>query len=251
MEINKIYNEDVFTFLNNSSNEIFDLIIIDPPYNILDQKWDSFDNDKVYFDFIKKIIDLSFMKLKKNGSLYIFNTARNSAYTLSMAEKRGLKFRNWITWDKNISFYFPKKKYVDIHETILFFTKGNKNTFNYDEIRTPHSKLSLENNENKIWDNFEFYNNKGKLSTDIWRHNSLGYDLKINNKKMIHPSEKPIKIIEKIIKASSNENDLVLDLFSGTGTTSIAAKKLKRNFVGVEINKKYIDIAKRRLSSIK
>ncbi|MDY4787781.1 MAG: site-specific DNA-methyltransferase [Bacilli bacterium] len=251
--MNKIELSDVFDYLDKLEDESIDLAIIDPPYNLNQGEWDQFSSFEKFLDFTERYLEIVFKKLKSNGSLYIFNTARNSAYILLMLEKIGMKYRNWIIWYKRDGFSSCKRKYVNNQETILFFTKTNKYTFNYDEIRESYSsserieaarkKGILKNG--KRW----FPNSKGKLCADVWNYTSVRLTNKENGKtvKQKHPTPKPEALIERMILASSNENDVVLDLFSGTGTTAYVAQKNNRNFTGCESNPEYIKIIEERL----
>ncbi len=193
-------------------------------------------------------------KLKLGGSIYIFNNSRNSGLLISYLENMGLKFQNSIIWYKKDGFSPSKKKYVNNQETILFFTKGNNHKFNYNEIRTEYlSEKRIEAakkngilKDGKRW----FPNENGKMCSDVWEFSS---DRHVNKKlgkikKHIHPTVKPEALIERIIKASSDEGDLVLDLFSGSGTTSIVAKKNNRNYIAIEKDKNYTDFIKERLN---
>jgi len=156
-----------------------------------------------------------------------------------------LTFRNWITWYKKDGFSFTTKKYVNAQETILFYTKGNNYIFNYDDIRIEYtSKERIEHARKKgiIKNGKRWYPNpKGKLCIDVWEFSSYRHNNKVNGKvvKSEHPTPKPEKLIERLILASSNENSTVLDLFSGTGTTSFLANKLGRKFIGCELNREY------------
>ena len=164
--------------------------------------------------------------------------------------QKGLFFKNWITWEKKDGLGYSKKKYATTQETILFFTKNDKNyTFNADDIRIPYdsteriqhaSKKGILKN-GKRW----YPNPNGKLCTDVWHFSSQRHKEKINGKiqKLPHLTPKPIDMIERMIKASSNENDLIMDMFMGIGTTALAAKKLNRNFTGTEKEKEYFSIA--------
>jgi site-specific DNA-methyltransferase (adenine-specific) len=252
-KINKIYNLDCFEFLNQIDNEIVDLAIIDPPYNLNKAKWDTFKSEKDFFDFTFRWIDALIPKLKENGSLYIFNTPYNSAFILAYLVAKGLFFKNWITWDKRDGLGGAKHKYSNGQETILFFTKGENHTFNYDEIRLPyesteriaHAKIKGILKNGKRW----FPNPNGRLCSEVWHITSERHKNKINGKtpKMPHVTPKPLELVERIIKASSNTGDLVLDCFVGIGTTALAAKKLRRNFICSDNNKVYIQLAKRNL----
>jgi len=127
-------------------------------------------------------------------------------------------------------------------------------TFNYENIRIPYnsSKRIILAKEKGILKNGKrwYPNENGKLCTDVWEFSSQRHKNKINGRtqKQIHPTPKPEDMIERMILASSNENDLVLDLFSGTGTTSYVAKKNNRNFIGCEKDSKYINYINRRLN---
>jgi site-specific DNA-methyltransferase (adenine-specific) len=224
MQLNKIYNLDVFKFFENKiDDESIDLAVIDPPYNLKKGKWDTFINEKEFFKFTYKWIDKLIPKLKKNGSLYIFNTPYNSAIILPYLVQKKMFFQNWITWDKRDGLGSAKRKYSNGQETILFFTKSDNHTFNYEAIRTPYdstermqhaSKKGILKN-GKRW----FPNPKGKLCGEVWHFSSERHKNKVNGKtqKMIHATPKPLDMIERIIIASSKQGDLVLDCFMGTG----------------------------------
>ena len=253
MILNKIENKDVFEYLGELNDNSIDLAIIDPPYNQNIDKWDAFKNEKEYFDFTFKWLDLAVAKLKENGSLYLFNNAYNSALVLYYLINKGLKFHNWIVWYKKDGFSPSKSKFVNNQEVILFFSKTENYTFNAESVRIPYmsterikaaeTKGLLKNG--KRW----FPNPNGRLCGDVWEFVSERHTCKVNGKtqKTFHPTPKPEKMIERIIKASSNENDLVLDLFSGSGTTAYMAKRLNRNYTGCENNKEYFNYIEKRL----
>ena len=165
---------------------------------------------------------------------------------------KGLKYRNWITWYKKDGLSVAKKQFCNNQETILFFTKSKEYSFNFDEVRIPYTSPERVNSPKGILKNGKrwFPHPSGKLCPDVWEISSDRHVNKVNGKiiKNIHPSPKPEAMIERMIKASSNEGDLILDLFSGTGTTSVVAKRLKRNFIGCEINQEYFNYAINRLN---
>lgn len=253
---NKIYLEDVFVFLNKLDNKSVDLAVIDPPYNQNIDKWDTFKSEKEFFDFTYKWIDLVIDKLKDNGSLYIYNNAYNSAYILAYLVSKGLKFRNWIVWYKKDGFSPSKTKYVNNQEVILFFTKSDDYTFNSDDIRVPYlstDRISAAVKTGILKNGKRWYPNPdGRLCPDVWEIPSVRLTKKKNGKtvKTFHPTPKPEVMIERIIKASSNKDDLVLDLFSGSGTTAYMAKKLGRDYIGVENNKDYYEYLTKRIDKI-
>ena len=257
IEQNKIYEMDCFDFLSRIKNGTVDLAVIDPPYNMNKADWDTFKSEKDFFDFTFAWIDALIPKLKKNGSLYIFNTPYNSAFILQYLVEKGLNFQNWITWDKRDGMGGARRRFSNGQETIIFFTKGSKHTFNYNAVRVPyesterieHAKKKGILKKGKRW----FPNPKGKLCGEVWHITSARHKNKVNGKvqKMEHATPKPLELVERIITASSNENDVVLDCFVGIGTTAIVAKKLKRNFLCCDSEKDYVKVAKKRLKEVK
>lgn len=257
MEINKVYCEDVFAFLEKLEPESIDLAIIDPPYNLNQCDWDTFDSAEAFMSFTERYLKKVIQALKPTGSLYIFNTAFNSALILNFLYSQGMCYKNWITWYKKDGFSSCRKRYTNNQETILLFTKADKGyTFNCDDVRVPYlsgdrikaaqKKGILKNG--KRW----FPNPNGKLCTDVWEFPSVRLTNKKGGKtvKQKHPTPKPEGMIERMIKASSNKGDLVLDLFSGTGTTAYCAKKLGRRFIACDNNEEYCSIINERLNSI-
>jgi site-specific DNA-methyltransferase (adenine-specific) len=254
---NTAYCMDVNEFLNSQKGEIFDLVIADPPYNQKIAHWDNFSDQKSYFSFIDSWLEDVVKKIKKDGSIYLFNNPFNSAIIFQKLIDMGLIFQNWIIWYKKDGFKPSKRKFVSNQEVILFFTKSNNYIFNYDDIRTPYlstdrmkhaAKVGILKN-GKRW----FPNTNGKLCNDVWEISSERHKQKVNGKviKLEHPTTKPYKLIERIIKASSNKGDLVMDLFSGSGMTSIVAKDLLRNSIACDSNEKYVQNLINKLSIIK
>ncbi|MFA5009318.1 MAG: site-specific DNA-methyltransferase [Candidatus Paceibacterota bacterium] len=253
LEINKIYNLDCFDFLKKVDNNSIDLAVIDPPYNMHKADWDTFRSQKEFLDFTHKWLDLVIDKLKENGSLYVFNTPYNSAFILQYLVSKKMVFQNWITWDKRDGMGASKKKYSNGQETILFFTKSNKHTFNYNDIRLPYESTEriqhaaekgiLKNG--KRW----FPNPKGRFCGEVWHITSERHKRKVNGKtqKMGHLTPKPLDLVERIIKASSKKGDLVLDCFVGSGTTAVAANRLHRNYLCADSDKNYVELSKKNL----
>ena len=251
---NKIIKGDIFNSLKKIDDNSIDLVVADPPYNISIAKWDEFKTKENYFNFMEEWINVVVKKMKENSSIFLYNNEYNSAILIPILEKNGLEYKNWITWVKKDGFSTARKKFVNSQEIILFFTKGSP-IFNYDEIRTPYissermkhaqKKGILKNG--KRW----FPNPKGKLRTNVWEEVSHRHVTKIDGKtqKAQHPTIKPEQQIEVMIKSTTNEGDTVLDIFSGSGTTSVACKKNNRNSIALEKEKKYIKIIKERLQN--
>ena len=191
--------------------------------------WDKSITLKEKHNFNKKWIKLCKEVLKDDGTIWISGTMHN-IYSIGMAlEENGFKIINNITWKKlnpppNISC----KCFVHSTETILWAKKDIKNVkykFNYDLMK------KLNNN---------------KQMKDVWETSLTKPSEKKFGK---HPTQKPIELLEKIILASTNENDLILDPFNGSGTTGIVASKLKRRYIGIEKEKEYLDLTIKRKES--
>lgn len=250
---NRIYHMECLKFLNRVQDGIVDLALIDPPYNMKKAQWDTFKSEADFFTFTFSWIDALIPKLKDNGSIYVFNTPYNSSFILQHLVQRGLNFQSWITWDKRDGIGGAKRRFNGGQETIIFFTKGKNHTFNYNDVRIPYesterirhakSKGILKNG--KRW----FPNPIGKLCGEVWHITSERHKVKVNGKiqKMGHATPKPRELVERIIRASSNENDMVLDCFAGTGTTAVVARKLNRNFLCCDSNKDYVKQARCRV----
>ena len=245
--LNKIHIQDAFDFLKSLPDECVDLAIIDPPYNLKVAEWDSFKNEREFLDFSYAWIDLMLLKLKRTASFYIFNTPYHCALFLHYLQGKAY-FQNFISWFKKDGLSASKRRYNGNQESILFYTMNEKNYyFDCESIRVPYdSKKRIEHASKKgILKNGKrwFPNPNGKLCPDVWEFASVRHTNKVAGKvvRQNHPTPKPREMIERMIKASSKKGDLVLDLFSGTGITSLVARELGREFVGCEINESYLN----------
>lgn len=257
IEQNKVYVMNCFDFLDCLESEAVNLAVIDPPYNMGKADWDKFEAEADFFDFTFAWIDALVPKLAENGSLYVFNTPYNSAFILKYLVEKGLNFQNWITWDKRDGLSGARRRFNNGQETILFFTKGRQHTFNFEEVRVPyesteriaHARTKGILKNGKRW----FPNPKGRLCGEVWHISSERHKNKVNGRvqKMPHATPKPLELVERIITASSNENDVILDCFVGTGTTAVAAKKLNRNFLCCDLEKDYVQLTGSRLNEVK
>ena len=245
--LNKVYIGDVFEFLDILPNNSVDLAIIDPPYNLKIASWDSFKSEDEFLEFSFAWLDKLLPKLKKSGSFYIFNTPYNCALFINHLRDKKVYFKNFITWHKKDGLSCSKTKFNNSSESILFYTvSSTKYYFNCDEIRVPYdSKDRIKHAAQKgiLKNGKRWYPNpNGKLCTDVWEITSQRHKEKVNGKiiKPKHPSIKPHEMIERIIKASSKEGDLVLDLFAGSGGVCKIAQNLGRNFTGCEKKIEYL-----------
>ena len=252
--LNKVFHSDFSNLLKKIPDNSIDLVCVDPPYNLKKAEWDTFNSDEEFlnftFDWIKQVTP----KLKPGGAFYIFNTPRNSAHILAYLESTGFTFQNWITWNKKDGFTSTKKKFLPEQETIVYVTKpGGDIIFNADSIRVPYestkriaaakTKGILKNG--KRW----FPNEAGRLCPDVWQIPSERHTNKENGKvkSAVHPTVKPLALMERIVLASTNEGDVILDIFAGSGSTLVAAKINNRNFIGCDSDASFVKITRSRL----
>lgn len=247
LETQTIYIGDIFSFLESLPDSCIDLAIIDPPYNLGVASWDSFRNEKEFLDFSFAWIDSMLPKLKNSASFYIFNTPRNCALFLNHLQGKAY-LQNWITWYKKDGFSANKRRFNIAQESILFYAMDSKKYyFDSEIIRIPYdSKERIAHAYKKgiLKNGKRWYPNiNGKLCPDVWEISSERHKRKLNGKiiKLNHPTPKPRVMIERMIQASSKEGGLILDLFAGTGMTSLCARDLERKFIGCEKNKEYVD----------
>ncbi len=241
----KLINDDTFNALKKFEEKTFDMIFADPPYFLSDNGitcsggrmvsvnkgiWDKSLSVKEKHDFNKKWIKECYRVLKDNGTIWISGTLHN-IYSIGMAlEEEGFKIINNITWQKtNPPPNLACKTFTHSTETILWAKKDLKNnryTFNYN--------LMKELNDNK-------------QMKDVWTTSLTKPSEKKQGK---HPTQKPLEILNRIILASTKENDLILDPFCGSSTTGIAAIKLNRRYIGIDNEKEYLDLSIRRYQEI-
>ena len=245
----KLVNTDVFLGLDLVQNDSVDLIFVDPPYNIgknFNTTMDKWETDKDYLDWSYKWIDVCIEKLKSNGSLYIMTSTQFMPY-FDIYIRHKLTILSRIIWYYDSSGVQAKKYYGSLYEPILFCVKDERNyRFNVSEILVEAktgAKRKLIDYRKPVPTQY----NSTKVPGNVWEFPRVRYRMEEYEN---HPSQKPIALLERIIKASSNEGDVVLDPFSGTFTTSFVCKELGRKSIGIEIDKTYYNIGLRRVQNI-
>jgi len=243
----KIYQGDAIEVLQNKiEDNSIDLIFVDPPYNIgknFNGRKDKWTSNEDYLKWSYQWIDLLLNKLKKSGSLYIMTSTQFISYFDIYLRDR-IDILSRIVWSYDSSGVQAKNYYGSMHEPILFCVKNKKNyTFNSNEIlveaKTGSKRKLIDYRKNPP----QPYNTK-KVPGNVWNFPRVRYRMSEYEN---HPTQKPIALLERIIKASSNEGNIVLDPFSGTFTTSYVAKKLNRKSIGIEIDETYSKIGIRRV----
>ncbi|WP_069098663.1 DNA-methyltransferase [Mesomycoplasma ovipneumoniae] len=221
--------------LKKIESKSINLIVTDPPYNLNKDYGNNKDNLEFeeYLEFSRQWLTEAKRVLKDDGTIYIFMGMRYISYIYSILEKElNMHFNSWITW-----FYTQgigkTKGFSPRHDDILMFTKHkSKFTFNLDDIRVPQKFYRSINNM------------RGSNPGNVWQFSHMHYCNK-NRKK--HPTQKPEGLYERMILASSNENDIVLDPFVGSGTMLRVCQQTNRRGIGIEINEEYVQMCKERL----
>ncbi len=238
---------DCIDEISKLPDESVDLIIADPPYNLkknFGEKsivWDDVDK---WLEWSKKWINLSVKKLKPSGSIFIYGIHHYSCFIQVHLYDIGMKYRRQFIWHYENSFSGYKKAPVALYEPILWFSKSE--LFTYHTIREPYK--STERLKNKITKNGKVWtpNPEGKHGGDVWKFPVLA-GKRFEKERVDHPTQKPLSLSNRIVKHFSNEGDLILIPFAGSGSECVSAYTNKRSFIGIEINDKYVPIITDRL----
>ncbi|MFX1414103.1 MAG: DNA-methyltransferase [Promethearchaeota archaeon] len=265
MKLNSIYLIDNLEFLKKLDSEFIDLIYIDPPffsgvdYEEFSDKWKSLDE---YLEFMELRISEMHRVLKAAGSFYL-HCDPNAVFDLKpLCDKIFSRenFRREIIWNVGSvsGFKSQVKGWVRQHDTILYYTKTNNFIFNkqYRPYKKDYVKkmFRYKDEDGRLYRkrrNGKQYldEHRGNLVGDVW--NDI-YSFQTTTRSMEYigyPTQKPEKLLERIILASSNEGDLVADFFCGSGSTLLVAKRFNRRWIGTDNNPNAIELCKKRLSA--
>ena len=253
---NILYEGDSIEWLKSLSSETVDLIFADPPYNIKKADWDKFESQEKYIEWSMQWISEASRVLKKTGTLYIcgFSEILADLKHPSMKYFKGCK---WLVW-----YYKNKanlgKDWGRSHESILHLRKSANFTMNIDDVRISYGRHTLKYPAHPQAETSQ-YGNSGKRK-DIWTPHPKGAKPKDiievpttcngMEEKTPHVTQKPEELLRKMILASSNPNDLVIDPFSGSGTTIVVAEQLGRKWLGCDLSHEYNEWAIQRLENV-
>ena len=254
MKLNIIYNGDCIEILNDAIEEnSIDLIFADPPYNLsgnalkwvgnktggdwnmVNENWDKIP-DTEYIRFTENWIKGCYKVLKKSGSIYVASSYHNLAEIIITLKRLKFKINNIITWYKtNAMPNMTKRVFTHSTEFVVWAVKGSGWTFNYETAK--------EINPEKQKDG------KVKQMRDLWEMPLVQGKERIRSidGKALHPTQKPEEMLKRIILTCSKEGDIVLDPYLGSGITAIIAQRFGRKWIGIEKEKKYVEIAEKRL----
>ncbi|MEN9558412.1 MAG: Modification methylase DpnIIB [Candidatus Parcubacteria bacterium] len=254
MKTNQIYNGDcIDIMLTEIDKGSVNLIFADPPYNLsgkglqwkgnttggdwfmVNEAWDRMSAPE-YMQFTRKWIGAAHQTLKDGGSIYIACSYHNIAEVMIVLKQLDFKINNVITWQKtNAMPNMTRRVFAHSTEFVVWAVKGKGWVFNHDALKELNPDKQLDGSP--------------KALRDVWPLPLVQGKERIRGKdnRAIHPTQKPEELLKRIIVASSNKGDVVLDPFLGSGTTTYMAKKLGRKWIGIEKEAKYVEVAKKRM----
>ena len=244
--LNKIVIGNSLEILKTIPNKTFDLVFADPPYNLqigkkltrpddskvngVNDKWDQFESFSDYDNFCKEWLTECKRVLSDNGSIWVIGSYHNIFRIGFHIQNIGYWILNDVIWKKNNPMpNFKGTRFTNAHETLIWASKNKKSkyTFNYQSLKCLNDDLQMRSD----W-TLPICNGSERIK---------------KNGKKIHSAQKPESLLHRILLASTNKGDFVFDPFLGTGTTAVVAKKLGRNYFGIEKENKYFKTAKQRL----
>lgn len=254
MKTNIIYSGDCIKVLNKEVDEkSIDLIFADPPYNLsgnglkwkdnktggdwhmVNEQWDKMSTSE-YIHFTEKWLHACDRVLKDKGALYVACSYHNIAEVMLVFKRFNFKINNVITWYKtNAIPNMTKRVFTHSTEFIVWGVKGKGWTFNYEKLKEINPDKQRNGNSKQMRDLWQLPLVQGKER------------LRGDDGRALHPTQKPEEMLKRIILTSSQKGNIVLDPFLGSGTTTYVAKKYGRKWIGIEQDKGYVKIAKKRM----
>jgi len=250
----EIWVGDAVAWLSSLPSESVDVVFADPPYNIKKAEWDTFESQQAYVEWSLQWIEQAARVLKPTGTLYICGFSEILA-DLKLPAQRYFKGCRWLVW------HYKNKANLGSdwgrsHESILHFRKSEKFTFNTDDIRIPYGNHTLKYPDHPQAETSQY----GKGKKQLWQPHPQGAKprdvIEIPttcngmHEKTPHPTQKPEELLRKIVLASSNPADLVLDPFLGSGTTAVVAEQLGRKWLGCDLSLEYGQWAANRIELV-
>ena len=249
--LNTIINDDCISVMSKMEENSVDLIFADPPYNLqlgealtrpdnthvngVYEEWDSFDSIADYDLYTRKWMKAARRVLKEDGAIWVIGSYHNIFRVGYILQDLGFWILNDIIWNKtNPMPNFKGTRFTNAHETLIWAAKNPKSkyTFNYEAMKALNEDMQMRSD----W----------QISLCTGKERLKGAD---GNK--LHPTQKPEALLYRVILSSSKVGDVVLDPFFGTGTTGAVAKKIGRNFIGIEKNADYVKGAQERIDAVK
>ena len=254
LDIDKVYHADAFDMFSQIDDESVDLVICDGPYGVTRNEWDRIDNIQ---QFNLRLLEIFSHKMKDGAALYLFGKPDCIDF---------IDYRPFLTLRSKIVWFQPSRlaqgriNYTNNYDIICYFVKGSRpRVFDLDGIRIPQlveleHRLRCERVPSVVNGKFgkTRFNENGKNPGDVWGDiKQLTYRSKeLVSREALNTIQKPEKLMERLIKASSAEGDLVLDPFAGVGTCPVVCRKLDRRFIAIEQNEGFVEMANSRLDKL-
>lgn len=253
----EVWLGDAVAWLRSLAAASVDLVFADPPYNVKKAEWDTFESQQAYVDWSLGWIEQAARVLKPTGTLYICGYSEILA-DLKLPASRYFRGCRWIIW------HYKNKANLGSdwgrsHESILHFRKSRGFTFNTDDVRIPYGNHTTKYPEHPQAETSQ-YGRNGKHQDKVWQPHPRGAKPRdvievpvLSNgmsERTAHPTQKPEELLRKIILASSNPGDLVIDPFLGSGTTVVVAEQLGRRWMGCDVSEEYCGWAVDRLQHV-
>jgi site-specific DNA-methyltransferase (adenine-specific) len=254
----KLYLGESLAWLKSLEAETVDLVFADPPYNINKADWDNFESHDHYVAWSRDWLEQAARVLKKTGTLYVCGFSEILA-DVKVAAMPFFKGCRWLIW------HYKNKANLGSdwgrsHESIVHFRKSNDFIFNLDDVRIPYGAHTLKYPSHPQAETSNFGKNGNGKHRENWVPNPKGAKAKDvldipttcngMGEKTLHPTQKPEELLRKLVLASSNPGDLIIDPFSGSGTTAVVAEQLGRRWSACDSNKEYNEWAIQRLESV-
>lgn len=245
-----LYLADSIEFMKKLPENSIDMIFADPPYNLSNGgftvhagkrvsvnkgKWDESKGMEEDYAFHLAWLKECYRILKPEGTIWVSGTYHSIYQCGHALQALGYKILNDITWFKpNASPNLSGRYFTASHETLLWARKDPKakHTFNYQDMK------------NGLWHMNDFIKKEGKQMRSVWAIGTPKREEKVHGK---HPTQKPIALLDRIVLAATNAGDIILDPFTGSSTTGVAAHKHGRKFIGIDLEKEYLDLSVKRL----
>jgi site-specific DNA-methyltransferase (adenine-specific) len=245
----QLFNDDCFNIFTQIEDKSIDLIICDPPYGVTQNSWDKLDTP----NFLNKLWGQYERIVKNNGVIAIFGMGLFGA---NLVVSNPDMFRYELIWDKQLvsGFLNANRQPLRVHENIYIFYKKQP-VYNPQFTKSDkklHSRGNIDTlkfvKNNKNYGGYKY--TESRQETDKYPVSILSFQ-RVSSGKNVHPTQKPVELIEWLIKTYSNEDSMVLDNMMGSGTTGVACVNCNRNFIGIEKDTSYFEIAKNRIEKAK
>lgn len=254
----ELYKGDSMEILPEIDSESVELIFVDPPYNIEKAEWDKFETQEEYLNWVVKWVKMSGDVLTEDGSMYLMGFPEILADIKYRIEREceWIDSIRWLSWHYRNKPQMADGGWTRSQEGILWIRKSDNYDFNMDRVRIPYNKHTKKYPDRKQGqtslfgseDGFEWDPNvKGAKPRDVIDVPTVN---NASKERTEHPTQKPEELLRKIVWASSNKDDTVLDPFGGSGTTFAVCEQLGRNWVGIEKEEQYCEMTQDRVENI-